>query len=147
MRIFEVKDRGEGTILSLLHIWESSVRATHLFLSEQEIARIKGYVPQALRGVPNLLVAEGESGVLVAFAGIDRHKLEMLFVAAEYRGQGIGGRLLQHAVDKYAVRELAVNEQNPQAVGFYGHMGFRTYRRSETDEQGGPYPILYMKRT
>lgn len=50
MRIFEVKDRGEGTILSLLHIWESSVRATHLFLSEQEIARIKKYVPQALRG-------------------------------------------------------------------------------------------------
>lgn len=50
MRIFEVKDRGEGTILSLLNIWESSVRATHLFLSEQEIARIKKYVPQALRG-------------------------------------------------------------------------------------------------
>lgn len=146
MRIFEVKDRGEGTILSLLHIWESSVRAMHLFLSEQEIARIKKYVPQALRGVPHLLVAEVESGVPVAFAGIDGRKLEMLFVAAEYRGQGIGRQLLQHAADKYEVCELAVNEQNPQAVGFYEHMGFRAYRRSETDEQGGPYPILYMER-
>ena len=146
MRIFEVKDRGEDILRSLLDIWESSVRATHLFLSEQEIARIKKYVPQALCGVPHLLVAEVESGAPVAFAGIDGQKLEMLFVSAEYRGQGIGRRLLQCAVDKYAVRELAVNEQNPQAAGFYEHMGFRTYKRSQTDEQGGPYPILYMKK-
>ena len=146
MRIYEVEERGEGILRSLLDVWESSVRATHLFLSEQEIARIKKYVPQALCGVPHLLAAEVEGGAPVAFAGIDGPKLEMLFVAAEYRGQGIGRRLLQCAVDKYAVRELAVNEQNPQAVGFYEHMGFRTFRRSQTDEQGGPYPILYMKK-
>ena len=30
--------------------------------------------------------------------------------------------------------ELTVNEQNPDAVGFYEHMGFRTYARSERDE-------------
>lgn len=24
-------------------------------------------------------------------------------------------------------------------------MGFETYKRSETDEQGDPYPILYMR--
>lgn len=147
MLIFECKERKEAVIAALLSVWESSVRATHLFLSEQEIARIKKYVPQALCGVPHLLAAEVESGAPVAFAGIDGQKLEMLFVSAEYRGQGIGRRLLQYAVDKYAVRELAVNEQNPQAVGFYEHMGFRAYKRSQTDEQGGPYPILYMKRT
>lgn len=33
----------------------------------------------------------------------------------------------------------------PQAVGFYTHMGFRLARRTEIDEQGHPYPILYMK--
>ena len=48
---------------------------------------------------------------------------------------------------RYGVKSLTVNEQNPQAVGFYAHMGFQTARRSETDEQGGPYPILYMERT
>lgn len=24
-------------------------------------------------------------------------------------------------------------------------MGFKTYKRTELDEQGNPYPILYMK--
>lgn len=47
--------------------------------------------------------------------------------------------------DEYSVNRLAVNEQNPQAKGFYEHMGFRVYKRSEMDEQGGPYPLLYMK--
>lgn len=42
--------------------------------------------------------------------------------------------------------EVAVNEQNPLARGFYEHMGFRPYKRTELDEQGNPYPLLYMKR-
>ena len=50
MKIFEVKDRTPSLIDQLLPIWESSVRATHHFLSEQEIQRIKGYVPQAIHG-------------------------------------------------------------------------------------------------
>lgn len=33
-----------------------------------------------------------------------------------------------------------------QAVGFYEHMGFKTYKRTDTDEEGRPYPLLYMRR-
>lgn len=40
---------------------------------------------------------------------------------------------------------VTVNEQNPQAVCFYEHMGFKTYKRTECDEEGKPYPLLYMK--
>lgn len=43
-------------------------------------------------------------------------------------------------------QEVMVNEQNPQAVGFYEHLGFQTYKRTECDEEGNPYPLLYMKR-
>ena len=142
--IREIKDRNADLIHSLLTVWESSVRATHLFLSDTEIENIKQYVPQALGEIPHLLIAE--DGAAIAFAGIDGHKLEMLFVSAENRGKGVGRQLLQYAVDTYAVNELAVNEQNPQAIGFYEHMGFQIYKRSETDEQGNPYPILYMKK-
>lgn len=52
----ETATKSEETIAELVRVWESSVRATHLFLSESEIERIKGYVPQALRQVQHLLV-------------------------------------------------------------------------------------------
>ena len=44
------------------------------------------------------------------------------------------------------MERLTVNEQNPQAKGFYEHMGFHVYKRTELDEQGNPYPLLYMRR-
>lgn len=59
---------------------------------------------------------------------------------------GIGRRLLECGAEHYGIREVTVNEQNPQAVGFYEHMGFVTYKRTDRDEQGGPYPLLYMRR-
>ena len=144
--IREVDERSEALGASLVSVWESSVRATHSFLSEKELERLKCYVPRALDEIPHLIVAENADGVPVAFAGVSGHKLEMLFVSAEHRGEGIGRRLLEYAASAYAADELAVNEQNPQAIGFYEHMGFRVYDRSETDEQGAPYPILRMKR-
>ena len=50
------------------------------------------------------------------------------------------------ASTRCGVERLTVNEQNPAARGFYEHMGFAVYKRTETDEQGGPYPLLYMRR-
>ena len=67
----------------------------------------------------------------------------MLFLDPEARGQGLGARLLCLGMEQYGVSEL--NRERAEA-GFYRHMGFAVYRRSELDEQGGPYPILYMRR-
>lgn len=146
MRIIEVNERNAVLIQNLLDVWESSVKATHLFLSEEERNKIKQYVPQAFTGVPVLLVAEKEDGTPAGFMGIAEQMLEMLFISNESRGNGIGKMLLQYGIDNYSVNELAVNEQNPLAKGFYEHMGFEVYRRTELDEQGNPYPLLYMKR-
>ncbi|MDR3779888.1 MAG: hypothetical protein Q3Y15_02910 [Candidatus Copromonas sp.] len=41
---------------------------------------------------------------------------------------------------------LKIKEYVPQAVGFYEHMGFETHKRTELDEEGNPYPLLYMRR-
>ena len=68
----------------------------------------------------------------------------MLFLLPQIRGKGVGRELLQHGMEHYHVTEVTVNEQNPQAVGFYEHMGFVTYKRTELDEEGNPYPLLYM---
>ena len=77
--------------------------------------------------------------------GIDSNRLEMLFLSPEVRGKGLGKQLLQYGIETYNIQELTVNEQNLQAVGFYEHMGFQTYKRTEYDEEGNPYPLLYMR--
>ena len=146
MNLYEVTQREPQLIHQFTAIWEDSVRATPLFLSEAEIQEIKAYVPQALTGVSHLLVAERVLGQPVAFMGIEGPRLEMLFLSPAERGAGLGRQLLEYGIRHYHLQELTVNEQNPQAVGFYQHMGFETYRRTDCDEQGGPYPLLYMKR-
>ena len=146
MKIQEVQERTPQLVENLLEIWEASVQATHLFLSDAEVKHIKEYVPQALCGVEHLLIAQDDAGRAVAFLGTENHRLEMLFLSPAARGKGLGKQLLQYAMDHYEVQEVTVNEQNPQAVGFYQHMGFETYKRTEHDEEGNPYPLLYMKK-
>ncbi|GFI71275.1 hypothetical protein IMSAG250_00468 [Clostridiales bacterium] len=77
MKIIAKKDRTPQLIDKLLKVWENSVRATHKFLSNEEILEIKKYVPQA--------------------------------------------------------------------KDFYEYMGFKVYQRNELDDQGKPYPVLYMR--
>lgn len=45
MKIIEIKDRTSVLVEQLLKVWESAVKATHLFLSDDEISSIKQYVP------------------------------------------------------------------------------------------------------
>ena len=146
MNILEVTELVPSLEEKLIGVWEKSVKATHLFLSENEVEEIKKYIPQALNGVAHLIIAEDEGSRPVAFMGIEGQKLEMLFIAPEERGKGLGRKLIRYGIENYSVSELAVNEQNPLAKGFYEHMGFQVVRRTECDEQGNPYPLLYMKK-
>lgn len=143
--LFEAKDRTTTLIDKLSDVWEDSVRATHLFLSSAEIENIKKYVPPALKQIKHLIIAENMNNIPIAFMGIEGTKLEMLFIKNSERGKGLGKSLLNYGIENYNVDELTVNDQNPNARGFYEHMGFKTYKKTEFDEQGNPYPILYMR--
>ena len=145
MEIIEVENRVQPLINMLLEVWEKSVRATHLFLPESEILNIKeNFLPVALKNISHLIVAQ-DSDKIVAFMGIESQKLEMLFVTPEERGKGTGKKLIEYGIKNYSINELTVNEQNPNAKRFYEKNGFRVYNRTETDQQGNPYPLLYMK--
>ena len=146
MKIVEVNAPSPKLIRDLLVVWESSVKATHLFLSNDEIQKIKGYIPEALTSVAHLIVVENDHAHPVGFMGINDHFLEMLFISDDYRGKGLGKQLLEYGITNYAVNKLGVNEQNPLAKGFYEHMGFTVYQRSELDGQGNHYPILHMQK-
>ncbi|KOC88984.1 hypothetical protein NG42_13970 [Winslowiella iniecta] len=121
----------------LTEIWQRSVRATHDFLSEQEIARLKVYVAPYV-WLDNHMLPQG-------FVGVVAQRIEMLFVEPDLRGQGIGRQLVNFAVTELAARELDVNQQNPQGTGFYLSMGFVVTGRSALDAQGNPYPLLHMR--
>ena len=145
IRIADMEDRDSLLLEQLLNVWENSVRATHFFLAEADMEDIKKYVPQALRDISHLIVAENGQGVPAAFMGIEGQKLEMLFISPEETGRGLGRKLLQYGMQNFAINTLGVNEQNPQAKGFFEHMGFQVYKRTDHDEQGNPYPVLYMR--
>lgn len=145
MTIMELKDRPSLLIDQLIDVWEHAVKATHLFLSDNEIENIKKYVPQALNDIPNLIIIENENHVPLGFMGIVDQHLEMLFILPMERGKGLGSKLLTYGIQNHAIHDVSVNEQNPLAKGFYEHMGFQAYKRTEMDEQGNPYPIIYMK--
>ena len=80
MKIVQINKRDSIMIQKLLDVWESSVKATHLFLSVDEINNIKQYVPQALKDVSILVIAENKNGNPVGFMGVDDKRLETVYI-------------------------------------------------------------------
>ena len=128
MKIIEAKDRTPQLIDKLLTVWENSVRATHKFLSNEEILEIKKYVPEALNNISHLIIETDKEGTPIAFMGIENNKLEMLFIISECRGKGIGKKMLLYGIENYGINDLAVNEDNPQAKCFYEHISLSKKR-------------------
>ena len=164
---------------ALTALWEASVRATHDFLSEEDIPFFRQMVRnEALPGTTLYVIRESEAGTnrsgdacgsggayagaektggcrrksggagkfggFTAFAGVAGDMLEMLFVAPQARGKGVGRQLVEYLVRERGIRQVDVNEQNTQAAGFYARLGFRVTGRDATDPSGRPYPILHL---
>ena len=83
--------------------------------------------------VLDLLFGFEQEGILIGFMGIAEGNLEMLFIDNNYRGTGIGKKLVTYAINHLQVTKVDVNEQNIQAVGFYKYIGFNVYKRSDLD--------------
>ncbi|MDF0733603.1 GNAT family N-acetyltransferase [Pseudomonas entomophila] len=137
---------GEEHFDRLAELWEASVRATHDFLPAGYIERLRPLVRDQYLGFVQLRAWYDAQGRIHGFAGVHDGKLEMLFIDPASRGQGVGKALLARSIDELGVRAVDVNEQNPQAVGFYLSQGFVQVGRSEVDGQGDPYPLLHLKR-
>jgi putative acetyltransferase len=132
----------------IVEVWEAAVRATHHFITEEDIEffrpRVRAALPHWLEK-SHLACVRDAAGTAVGFVGTRKGNVDMLFIHPDWRGMGIGRRLLQYAVEELGATTLDVNEQNDQAVGFYRRMGFEVTGRSERDGTGKPYPILHMR--
>jgi putative acetyltransferase len=133
----------------LLEVWLRSVRATHVFLTEQDIQDLLPVVrDMVLAGdALELWVLEFEAGKPAAFMGLIGAALEALFVDPAHFRKGAGSQLLAHARALKGPLTVDVNEQNPQGLAFYLQSGFVQAGRSERDAAGRPFPILHLRET
>jgi putative acetyltransferase len=134
-----------GEIPRLVEVWEASARATHHFLTEADFQFFKPLVGDELAQLQTLLCVRDGDGQVVGFIGVEGDEVESLFIHPDWRGQGIGRRLLTYAIETLGAIRLDVNEQNDEAIGFYRRMGFVVAGRSEEDGLGRPFPILHMR--
>lgn len=142
----EIHKPQESDYDELTNLWEESVRATHHFLSEEDIRFFRPLVRNKYLQNCDLYCLRNSGGRITAFMGISGSNLEMLFVSPAQRGKGLGKRLIDFAFNQLGVDTVDVNEQNEQAVGFYYYMGFETVSRDEHDDMGKPFPILHLKK-
>lgn len=140
-----IEKRPDGLIDKLVEIWCASVCASHDFLAESDINDIRECLPNMFAHILHLIVATDENGTPLAFMGVENGMLEMLFVSPTHFGIGIGRKLVEYGIDNLGIEKVSVNEQNPNAIGFYEHMGFRRYLRTEYDTEGRPFPLIFMR--
>ncbi len=128
----------------IMSVWEASVRATHKFLTEEDIKHYGKLILEQYLAEMNLYCVKN-GGVMDVFMGVLDGKLEMLFVRPEAFGKGLGREMLGYAIKACGVDKVDVNEENPGALGFYKHMGFKVVGRTPVDSEGRNYPILHME--
>ena len=132
----------------LLLLWERAVRATHLFLGDDDILALRPLVAEELasRALDWWVVAL-PSNMPIAFLGLTERTIEALFVDPDYHRKGIGAALVEYAQSlNRGSLAVDVNEQNTEAVRFYRALGFAQKGRSDLDGAGRPFPILHLRR-
>lgn len=127
----------------IIESWELSVRATHDFLPEDYLQKIKTLFPSFLPSMP-IYVYRNAAANVAGFLGVDDRKIEMLFIHPDFIGKGIGRKLMQFALQELGATKVDVNEHNKRATAFYKHMGFKVVSRSKVDGLGKPFPVLHM---
>ena len=142
--VYNIQNRTDILVDQLVALWEQSVKASHHFLINEDIEKLIPFVKNGVSSIETLVI-KYDADIPIAFMGIDGSKIEMLFVLPDYFGKGIGKELVAYAIKKHNVQYVDVNEQNPTAVGFYEHLGFRVFERTELDEQVNTFTILKMK--
>jgi putative acetyltransferase len=130
---------------ALVDVWLRCVRATHTFLSEQDIQSLLPVVRDVALPQLEVWVLCSDSGAVMGFMGLSGSKMEALFLAPEFLRRGGGRRLVRHAQELRGELTVDVNEQNPAARQFYEACGFVVEGRSEVDNDGRSFPLLHMR--
>lgn len=130
----------------LIDIWEASVRATHKFLSNNDILYFRERILEQYFDLVDLHYLHlQEYDAIAGFLGLSEGKIEMLFIDPQHFRKGYGKLLVEFAIDEKKVTKVDVNEDNPEALKFYEKLGFQVLNRLEKDSEGKDFPILQME--
>lgn len=108
----------------LIAIWRRSVDATHDFLSNAYRAELEELVSDFLPEAP-LWVAVTDQDEPVGFMLLTGEHMDALFVDPDVRGQGIGKRLVEHALTLAPGLTTNVNEQIHKLLDFIRKLDLR----------------------
>ncbi|KKW91044.1 MULTISPECIES: acetyltransferase [Sphingobium] len=128
----------------LLDIWRKAVDATHDFLAPADRSAIDAEVAAFLPQAPAWLATDPDDRA-IGFMLIDGTHMDALFIDPDWHGQGVGRRLVEHALSLHPTLTTDVNEQNRRAMAFYEAMNFARTGRSDRDGQGRPYPLIHLR--
>lgn len=145
MEIEQLQSPTEDLLDELITVWETSVRSSHHFLTDEDIAFFKPLVRNQYFRAVRLFAIRDAHRRIAAFMGTSDDMIEMLFVHPDRQGQGYGKALVNYAIDRCRICKVDVNEDNLQAYRFYLHMGYQVIGRDELDSTGKPFPILHLQ--
>jgi len=147
MAKWKLRNSRPEDIDAMYEVWRTSALDTHDFVAETDFAEICVQVRDDYLPSRDFTVAVDETNRVIGFLAIEGNEIESLFIAPDFRRQGLGRSFVAMAAQQQNDLEVEVNTQNSQAVGFYEAMGFDTIATMEVDREGRPYPLLRMKRS
>ena len=139
-----IRKFNEFDLKRVMRIWYDGNLEAHASIDREYWDRNFGYVKRALSEA-EVYVYE-INGYVVGFVGIDDGYLEGLFVDKEYRGLGVGTKLVDYIKEKYDFFTLHVFENNYGAITFYENRGLIKKEESVHEDLGEVEYLMYYRR-
>ena len=87
-----------------------------------------------------------DNGIVKGFLWVDDKQIKKLFVEPVLQSQGIGAKLLEHAVSELGATYLWALEKNTRAIAFYKRHGFMVTDEKMFEEDTAEY-LVKLTRT
>lgn len=113
-----------------------SPKAIELLKQDKEASKFLDY---DLKNSFGSVLIDNKTGKLQGYVFVGNKKdkgfIYDLTVQPEYRGQGLGKKLLDDAVKKHGGYDLIVDKDNTIAFNMYKKYGFKTYQNPDSQDQ------------
>ena len=139
-----IRKFNEMDLKRVVRIWYDGNLEAHDFIPKEYWDKNISYVK---RNLPQLEVYVYEvDGYVVGFVGMDEGYVSGLFVDKEYRGVGIGTKLVSYVKELYDFFTLHVFENNYGAVTFYENRGLLIKEESVHEDLGEVEYLMYYRK-